>query len=330
MRKPVSHRQRLESCLSGSRTDGVPVALWRHFPVDDQRPDTLARAHVNFQKTYDFDFLKVTPASSYMAKDWGVLDQWRGATEGTREYTHRIINVPEDWEKLTVLEPRQGNLGMTLDALKMITQELGAETPVIQTIFSPLSQAKNLVGREKLIVHLRRYPDAVHHGLKVIAESTRRYIETARETGIAGIFYAVQHAQFGLLSMNEYEEFGRSYDLQVLEPASDLWLNVLHLHGEDIMFTRFVDYPVAIINWHDQETAPDLIEAKGLFRGVLCGGLQREHSMVLGTPEQILEEAKRAIDNTAAERFILGTGCVVPIHAPHGNLLAARQSVDLF
>lgn len=329
MRNSVSHRQRLESCLSGTNTAGVPVALWRHFPVDDQRLDTLVRAHVNYQRTFDFDFLKVTPASSYMAKDWGVLDQWRGATEGTREYTHRVVNFPDDWEKLSVLEPRQGSLGMTLEALRLITKELGSETPVIQTIFSPLSQAKNLVGREKLIVHLRRYPDAVHHGLKIIAESTQRYIETARETGIAGIFYAVQHAQYGLLSVNEYEEFGRFYDLKVLEPALDLWLNVLHLHGEDIMFDRFLDYPVAIINWHDQETAPNLAEAKRLFQGVLCGGLQREQTMVLGSPEQIFEEAKRAINLTAAERFILGTGCVVPIHAPYANILAARQSVDL-
>ncbi len=329
MRKSVSHRQRLESCLSGSTSDGVPVALWRHFPVDDQRPDSLARAHLNYQKIFDFDLLKVTPASSYMAKDWGVLDQWRGVTEGTREYTTRVINGPEDWEKLTVLEPRQGNLGMTLESLGIITKELGSETPVIQTIFSPLSQAKNLVGREKLIVHLRRYPDALHHGLNIIAETTRRYVEAVKETGVAGIFYAVQHAQYGLLSEQEYEEFGRHYDLQVLEVASDLWLNLLHLHGTDVMFERFLDYPIAIINWHDQETPPSLAEARKLYQGVLCGGLQREQSMVLGTPEQIHQEARQAIDATGGQRFVLGTGCVVPIHAPYGNILAARQAVDL-
>ncbi len=103
----------------------------------------------------------------------------------------------------------------------MLVKELGPDTPIIQTIFNPLSQAKNLVGGAELLVHLRRYPEAVHAGLKVIVESTQRFIEAVKETGVAGIFYAVQHAQYGLLSEAEYNSFGRPYDLQVLEPAQE-------------------------------------------------------------------------------------------------------------
>lgn len=328
MRATVSHRERLEKCLAGETGGGVPVALWRHFPVDDQKAESLAAAHLDFQRQYDFDFVKVTPASSYFAKGWGVEDVWRGATEGTREYTRRVIHKPEDWSALPVLDPTRGSIGESLAALKMITGELKQDTPVIQTIFSPLSQAKNLVGREKLIVHLRQYPDALHRGLEVIAETTCRFIEAALKTGISGIFYAVQHAQYGLLSPQEYDTFGRHYDLQVLEPASDLWLNLLHLHGEDVMFDRFMDYPVSIVNWHDQDTPPSLKDARTMFSGALCGGMRREQTMVLGTPESVRAEAQRAIQDTGGERFILGTGCVVPITAPRANLVAARVAVE--
>ena len=61
----VSHRQRIEACLGGKAPDRAPVALWRHFPVDDQTPDGLAAATLDFQQTYDFDLVKVTPASSF-------------------------------------------------------------------------------------------------------------------------------------------------------------------------------------------------------------------------------------------------------------------------
>jgi uroporphyrinogen decarboxylase len=264
-----------------------------------------------------------------MAKDWGVKDEWRGVTEGTREYTHRVIRNPEDWANLPVLDPTRGSLGDSLAALKIITQELGEQTPVIQTVFSPISQAKNLVGREQLIVHLRLYPQAVHEGLRVIAASTLNYIEAAKHTGIAGIFYAVQHAQYGLLSPQEYTEFGRKYDFDVLEPARDLWLNVLHLHGENIFFDQFVDYPISIINWHDQDTPPSLDEAKRRYKGVLCGGLKRERTIVLGSPDSVRAEAQLAFQATGGTRFLLGTGCVTPIIAPHANLMAARQSVDM-
>lgn len=324
----TSHRQRLEACLGDGQPDRPPVALWRHFPVDDQTPEGLAAATLDFQRAYDFDFVKVTPASSFCLKDWGADDDWRGDTEGTRDYTRRVIHTPDDWERLPILDPHAGHLGEQLACLRRLAKEPGADTPVIQTIFSPLAQAKNLAGGEVLLAHLRRYPDAVHAGLSAIAESTRRFVETALETGIAGVFYAVQHASYQLLCEAEYEAFGRAYDLLVLEPARRLWLNVLHLHGEEVMFDRFLDYPVAIINWHDRDTPPSLAEAQARFPGVACGGLPRERTMVLGTPEQVIAEARDAIQSTGGRRFILGTGCVLPIIAPRANILAARQVVE--
>lgn len=324
----IHHRQRLETCLAGGKPDRPPVALWRHFPVDDQTPDGLAAAVVKFQKDYDFDLVKVTPASSFCLKDWGIDDAWRGADEGTRNYTRRVIHAPEDWEKLQKLPPTQGHLGDQLKCLRLIVNELGPDTPVIQTIFSPLSQAKNLVGPENLLVHLRKYPDAVHSGLKTLAENVLRFTEAALETGIAGVFYAVQHAQYGLLSEAEYLAFGKKYDIPSLEPAQAGWLNMLHLHGVDVMFDLVADLPIQIINWHDRETAPSLAEGKERFPGVVCGGLRRYESIMLGTPESINAEARDAIEATAGERLILGTGCVTPIMAPHGNLLAARKAVE--
>jgi len=328
----ASKRERLEACLSDGKPDRTPVALWRHFPVDDQTPEGLAGATLDFQRRYDFDFIKVTPSSSYCLKDWGVQDEWQGATEGTRVYTRRVIHSPEDWTRLQVLDPYNGLLGEQLTCLRLLIDELSDNpdpVPVIQTIFSPLAQAKNLAGLEILLVHLRQYPDFVHTGLKIIAESTLRFIEVVRQVGIAGIFYAVQQASYEILSENEYDQFGHWYDLQVLEAARDLWLNMLHLHGSAIMFQKFIDYPVQIINWHDRDTYPSLTEAKDLTQRILSGGLQREKTMVLGNPIQVIAEARDAIQVTQGTRFILGTGCVLPTIAPHANILAARNSVEL-
>ena len=47
-RTVLSHRERLEACIGGEQIDRVPVALWRHFPVDDQNPDRLAAATAAF------------------------------------------------------------------------------------------------------------------------------------------------------------------------------------------------------------------------------------------------------------------------------------------
>lgn len=322
----MNKRERLRAAIAGEPVDRVPVALWRHFPVDDQRPEDLAAAQTEFEKLYDFDFVKVTPASSFCLKDWGAQDEWRGNPEGTRDYTGHIIKKPGDWRDLKPLEPTQGHLGAQLQALEMIRAGLSPDTPFVQTIFSPLSQAKNLVGADTLAVHLRQNPAELKAGLANITRSTIRFVEAARRTGIDGIFYAVQLASARQFSEAEYREFGEPFDRQILEAAQGLWLNVLHLHGEAVMFDLVARYPAQVINWHDRGTPPSLAEAQGRFDGAVCGGWRQWETMVLGTPESVLAEAREALSQTGGRRHILGTGCVTPTTAPRANLRAARNA----
>lgn len=322
----TTHKERIQACIDNQILDRPPVALWRHFPVDDQDPKTLAEVTLHFQRTYDFDLVKVTPASSFCARDWGVEDQWRGHTEGTRQYTKRIIHDPQDWERLPVLDPGAPHLAGQLACLRYIRAELSPDTPLLQTIFSPLAQAKNLAGGDTLIAHLRLYPEAVIKGLATIAETTRRFVEACLDTGIDGVFYAIQHAQAGLLTLEEYQTFGVPYDQKTIEPAEELWCNLLHLHGHDVYFSLLPSFSFPIVNWHDRETYPTLSEAQQVFRGVMCGGM-RQDTLVYDGPDKVREEAADAIRQTDGKRFILGTGCVVPIIASHGNLMTARKMV---
>ncbi len=334
----LTARERMQACIKNdSALDRPPVALWRHFPVDDQRPETLAAATLDFQHHYDFDLVKVTPASSFAIKDWGAEDAWEGSTEGTRRYTSHPIQAPADWERLPVLDPRKTpHLSAQISCLRQIRTALGPEIPLLQTVFSPLAQAKNLVGGETLIVHLRLYPEAVMKGLQSIAETTRRFLEAAMETGIDGIFYAVQHAQAGLMTLDEYKTFGLPFDLKTAGSASDLWCNLIHLHGLHIYFDLVPEFAslFPIINWHDRETYPSLAEAQASevlktseFSPVFCGGIS-QHTIVYGEACEVHEQGVDAIRQTGGRRLLLGTGCVVPVIAPHGNLLAARQSVE--
>lgn len=325
----MSKRQRLEATIAGQPVDRPAVALWRHWPVDDQRAEDLARATLAFQRTFDFDFIKVTPCSNYCLADWGAQSHWLGNQEGTREYDHRVIQRPEDWERLSVLDPYHGLLDEVRRALTLIGQEVGNEVPFIQTIFNPLAQAKNLAG-DQLLPHLRQHPEALKTGLEIITQSIIRFIEAIRPTGIAGIFLAVQHASHALLTEAEYREFGRPYDLRILEAARGLWFNLLHVHGQHIMFDLVADYPVHAINWHDQETPPSLRQALGRFSGALVGGLRQWETLLRGTPDQVRAEVRAALDQTGGRRLIVGTGCVTPITAPFGNLWAVRNAVATY
>jgi uroporphyrinogen decarboxylase len=196
-----------------------------------------------------------------------------------------------------------------------------------RTIFSPLAQAKNLAGGARLLSHIRLHPGAVLMGLTTIMETTRRFVEASLATGVDGIFYAVQHAQASLLGLEEYRMFGLPFDQQVLAPAREAWCNMLHLHGRDIYFELAAEYPVQMVNWHDRETAPSLTAGISRFHGAVCGGL-RQDSLVFGNAVKVRQEALSALAQTSGSKHILSTGCVVPVIAPYGNILAARRSVD--
>jgi len=324
----LTHRERLETILSGEQPDRPAIALWHHFPVDDQNPLTLAKATAAFQQRFDFDLIKVMPTSSYCLKDWGADDTWCGDPEGTRDYTERVIKHPDDWERLTILDPNKGYLAQQLQCLDLLSETFADHTPILQTIFNPLSQAKNLVGPKTLLEHLRLYPDALHRGLARIQETTLHYIEASKQHGISGIFYAIQHASFLEMTEQEYKEFGVAYDLPLLNAADNLWANMAHIHGDAIMFDLIADYPVQILNWHDRETSPPLAEGLQRFPGTVCGGISRVEGFVLGNPKTIREEALTAIEQTEGKRLILGTGCVLPLTTPYGNIMAARQVVE--
>jgi uroporphyrinogen decarboxylase len=321
-----SKRKRLEATISGQTLDRVPVALWRHWPGDDQDAHALAAAHMQWQNDYDWDVLKVGPASSYSVVDWGMTDRWVGHIEGTRQFTQWAIQKPEDWATLKPLDPNKGMLATQLEALRLVKESVGESVPVLATIFAPLSQAKKLAGNESMLSHMRHYPDLFSQGQATILESTLRFVEAAKQLGIDGIYYAVQHARYPLLSRDEYATWGRPFDLQIIDAAQDFWLNMLHLHSTDVMFDLVADFPVQIMNWHDREVDITLAEGLQQIKGAASGGVDH-WTLHQESPEGTLAEVNDAIAQTNGRRLLLGTGCVAMVTTPLRNIRALRESV---
>ena len=326
----MTHLERIFTALDGKYPDQVPIALWRHFPIADQTAEGLARATLNFQKQFGFDLVKVTPAAGYMAEAWGARLTPKNNDEGTRDYLTRVINSEKDWRSLKKLEVTQGVLGRELQALHLIRQEIQTDTPVLQTIFSPLGTVRNLAG-DRFLEDLRTHPNELHAALDVVTRVTIEFAKKNIETGADGIFFAVQLASYDMLTEVEYRTFGVVYDWHVLDALKDhAQLILLHIHGLNIMFELLKEYPVHLINWHDRRTAPSLAEAQKHFKGIVAGGLNEWDVLQKGTPEAVRAQVKEAFDQTKGLRVMIAPGCVVPIDAPEENIKAASRAVREF
>jgi len=75
----VDHWQRIKAAIAGAATDRLPVALWRHFPVDEQDPGKLAAHTLAWQRAWDFDLVKFMPSGTYGIEDWGARTAYEGA-----------------------------------------------------------------------------------------------------------------------------------------------------------------------------------------------------------------------------------------------------------
>jgi len=324
----MTKRERIKAALAGQPVDRVPVAFWRHWPGDDQNPDSLAAVTLNYQRRYDLDFMKLPVSSTYCVEDYGITHAYRGNIMGDRDYLSRVIHKPDDWERIAVLDIRRGTYGWHLESLRRVIREKDAHTPVIVTMFNPLAMAAYLAGDELFLAHLRQYPERVFSALNALTETSARFARACIEEGADGIFLSTRFASYEMMGADEYRQFGRPADLTVLEAAGGGWLNVLHLHGQHLMFRELADYPVQAVNWHDRTSGIDLLTAAELFPGALMGGVEQLGLLQTGSPNDVTTQAQEAITAMNGRRLILSTGCTYPLGVPEANLLAMRRAVE--
>lgn len=324
----MTHRERIRAATLGERTDRVPVALWRHFPVKDESADGLAQSVAGFQNEFDFDLVKVTHASGYPAEAWGALLEAAGNEEGTRAYLHRPVGDPGGWHELEPLTDENAVFVREFAALEKVRETVGLDVHVLSTVFSPLTIAKQLAGRELMLRHMRHSPEDLKVGLRTVAEAAALFAAESLVHGADGIFFATQFAERETLTDDEYSSFGLPYDLRVLEAArSTADVLLLHLHGREPMFDLCDQYDADIVNWHDRETTPALDEGLArLARGAVLGGVGRRDPLAHGTPDAVRAQVRDAMARTNGRRLILGAGCVTLVTTPHENIRALMDA----
>jgi len=323
----MTHWERVSSAVAGQPVDRVPVSLWHHFPEIDLDPVRLAEACVHWQQTHDFDLVKFMPAGTYSVEDWGAASAYLGAPNGTRTVIRHGVTAAEQWPRLARLSPHQGRLGQEVKALSLAAVALKDEVPILQTVFSPLTNALKLAG-DRVFAHLRRHPDLLEEGLAIIAEATIGFARACLRAGAHGLFFATQCASYRMLSEAEHRRFGVAYDRRVLDGVGgEATFTLLHLHGNDVMFDQVSEYKANMMNWHDRRSELDLAGAMRRFDGMLVGGLNEATTLPQGSIEAIQSEVRDAITQTGGRRLMIAPGCVVPIATPDAHYRAVIDAV---
>lgn len=330
MAEAMTPRQRLQATLRGEAVDRPAWSLWRHFYDTEATPEGLAGSMLGFQKTYQFDFMKVNPRASYHVEDWGVAIRYSGDPDKGPTIVEVPVKSAQDWRKIAPLAVDQGVLGEHLKALRLIRDGLGGQIPFIMTVFNPLSLAGDLVQSDQVLIdHMREAPELVHQGLAAITETFVNYTRAILELGASGLFFATTSwASRDTLTPEQYQTFGRPYDLKVLDAAKGAEFNLLHVCANHNMLFDLGDYPVHAVNWASTSpTNPSIADAAARLKQTLVAGISRE-ALTADSSNQALAEARQAREESSGKHWVLGPVCSIPTTSRPATIQALREFIS--
>lgn len=336
----MNREERVRAVVEGNVPDRIPVSVWYHFSKYDQDPVSLAEVEAEFVEHYDYDFIKMMPFGNYGIQDFGAKLNIYCQTGKPVTLAAPGIQSVEDYKNLKSISGLQGTYGKQVEFARLLKQKVTPNTPIIQTIFSPLTTLHKLTGG-KVLGDIKEHPEEVKHALEVITEVTNDFILYNIEAGVDGFFFATQDARRELLDLETFRKFGETYDLQVMDSyAKKTWFNVVHIHGLDVYYKEiFFNYPAAVFNWHDRNTEPSLKKARRMTDTPFLAGIRaatklvdgkevRDDIVKDGTPEEIISHIHEAIDEVDGKGLMIGPGCVVAQDCSEENLRAVRKAVE--
>ena len=142
--------ERIRTVLAGQVPDRVPASFWFHFPKQQAQGEASVKAHIDYYRQANPDFLKIMNEHPYQ--------------------TDVQIKNPTDWRKLKPAPIKSDFFQDQLDEIKRITDELNGDCLTTATIFNPFSSGNHASGR-MVTEHIKADPQSVNIGLATIAES---------------------------------------------------------------------------------------------------------------------------------------------------------------
>lgn len=302
--------ERVTNALKGEAVDRPPFSFWYHFGLQHMPARKHAKAEIDFYRAYDLDFLKVMSDYPYPLPR-----------------NLEAIETEEDWKRIEPVPATDPCWHEQLAALSMIDDAIGKEAFFIETIFSPWTTARRLARSGSVAVARQRYPETLLGAMEAIATSLADYSKEALKRGAAGIFLSLGAASEDVMTADEYEMWGRPFDLKILEAVSEANFNVLHIHGKRIHFDSVMNYPASALNWSHFATSPSLKEGKARSGKTVLGGIDEATASHVSAPE-IREQIENTIREIGTRGLIVTPGCSVATDTREQSLRTIKTAVE--
>ncbi len=285
------------------------IAFWKHHPISDQKGELLANETLEEYLKFKYDIVKLTPAGSWLATCYGVVDDYQNDYLGRRVIVDRAVKSIEDWDLLMSFDKINFPIQLLeqLKAADIVCFEV-EEKPVYATVFCPLTQAVQLSGLEFFKESIVNNSDIVLKALELITKNTIQVIQSFVEKGVKGIYFVTQSMQKSQFSESEYKRYGEYFDSKCIKAINDFNVyTIFHIHGEEIYFSIGENLKNVRIHYELSDLNSTLEEVEKIISYEIIPGISAE-MMRQNTSKESISALIKSTSNS-----IVLCGCVLPL-----------------
>jgi uroporphyrinogen decarboxylase len=294
----------------------------------------MAEGHIKAWQRFGHDVVLVENGTAALAEACGVNVIYQDDAAPVAK--EPAIKSLDEVHKLQVPDPyKVPGLSQNLKATRIVAETLGDKAFVIgRADQGPFSLACEIRGMSEFMMDLAlgEQLDEVHQLLKFCYQVTLRYALAQIEQGAHCTSIGDSPSGPDVVSPSYYRQFAYPYVQRLVKDLSSQ--NVLlayHICGNSTpILPDMVSTGAAIIEI-DQKADMHTAKTAANGKSVLLGPVDPSGVMASGTPEQVTEKAREAINILGADGgLILGPGCALPASTSDANIDALIEAAKQF
>lgn len=287
-------------------------AYWPEAHADAEKMATLAEAA---HTVVGFEAVRVPFDITAEAEFFGC-----GIKAGDLKQQPSVIKPSvknlEDLDKLKNYNLKEGRIAVVLEAVKILSEKYGKELPIIGSMIGPFSLAQHING-DAWFGNLFTGEEIVPALLDFCSDFNVAYAKAMVENGADTIAIIDPTASYELIGGEFYEKYALPYQKKIADAMKELDVaTVLHICGNTTNGLGIMDKTgvngISVDQKVDIKTATSNVK-----NAIIVGNLDPVAVLWNGTPEEIAEASKKALD---AGVGLLTVGCGTVSMTPTVNL----------
>lgn len=242
----------------------------------------------------------------------------------------KIVTAPSDLDAKQIPDPySDGRMPEIIKAVRSLSKDANGSTPVIANIVGPLTLASRIMDIEKMLYMIVDHPDQFARILDFCMEVSSTFAKALAREGADGIMVFDPAASPSVMPERLFKQFEAEpvkkifSEIKKINPDIITWYSVAGpLQNNLSIITSVsaeittVDYPMPVETWI------------ALMDYTVINGNVKPSVFLEGSEDDIYQEAKALLKAASGtNRFILGSGCEIPLFSKKERIRALFRAV---